>query len=84
MVWFVKEIEARSQRVGLDCRQEDRTFVLMVVDVDGAATWTTFDNEDTMTAEAVRIHLGLVERGWRALPRTGLSAAKCVAPCAAS
>ena len=71
MVWFVNELEPEPQHIGLDCRQEDGTYVLTVVDPDGSATRTTFDDEDTMTAEAVRIHFGLVDRGWRVLPRTG-------------
>ena len=70
MLWFVNEREARSQCIGLDCRREDGAYVVIVVDPDGSETRTTFDDEDTMTAEAVRIHLGLVDRGWRVLPRT--------------
>ena len=70
MVWFVNERAARSQRIGLHCRREDGAYVLTVADPDGSETRTTFDDEDTMIAEAVRIHLGLVNRGWRALPRT--------------
>ena len=70
MVWFVNEREDRSQRIGLQCRRKDRAYVLTFVDPDGSETPTTFDDEDTMIAEAVRIHLGLVHRGWRALPRT--------------
>jgi hypothetical protein len=69
MVWFVNEREARSRRIGLDCRREHEAYVLTVVDADGSETMTTFDDKDTMVAEAVRIHLGLVNRGWRALPR---------------
>ncbi|MCZ6455668.1 MAG: hypothetical protein O6650_00285 [Actinobacteria bacterium] len=43
---------------------------MTVVDPDGSETRTTFDDEDAMTAEAVRIHLGLEHLGWRVLPRT--------------
>ena len=68
MVWFVNEHEARSQRIGLHCRRANGAYVLTVVDPDGSETRTTFDDEDTMIAEAVRIHLGLVHRGWRPLP----------------
>ena len=70
MVWFVNEGEDRSQRIGLHCRREDGVYVLTVVDPDGSETPTTFDDEDTMVADAMRIQLGLVRRGWRALPRT--------------
>ncbi len=70
MVWFVNEREDRSQRIGLHCHREDGAYVMTVVDLDGSETATTFDDEDAMTAEAVRIHLGLVNRGWRVLPRT--------------
>ena len=74
MVWFVNEREDWSQRMGLQCRREDGAYVLTVVDPDGSETQTTFDDEDTMIAAAVRIHLGLVHRGWRALPSTHRSA----------
>ena len=70
MVWFVNEREAQSQRIGLDCHQQDGAFVLTVVDPDGSRTRTTFHDEDTITAEAVRLHLDLMKRGWRLLPRT--------------
>ena len=70
MVWFVNECEDRPQRIGLECRREDGVYVLTVTGLGGSETSTTFDHEDTMIAEAVRIHLGLVHRGWRALPRT--------------
>ena len=70
MVWFVNDREAESQRIGLHCRRENGAYVVTVVDPDGSETWTTFDDEESMAAEAVRIHLGLVNRGWRALPRT--------------
>ena len=70
MVWIVNEREDRSQRIGLHCRREDGVYVLTVVDPDGSETLTTFDDEDTMVAEAMRIQLGLEQRGWRALPRT--------------
>ena len=66
MVWFVNERDARSQRIGLDCRREDGAYVLTVVDPDGSETRATFDDEDTMIVEAVRIHLGLVNRTRRA------------------
>ena len=69
MLWFVNERADRSRRIGLRCHQENGTYVVTVVDPDGSETQTTFDNEDSMTAEAVRIHLGLEHRGWRALPR---------------
>ena len=71
MVWFVNEREDRSQRIGLQCRREDGAYILTVIDPDGSETLTTFDDADTIIAEAVRIHLGLVHRGWQALPRTG-------------
>jgi len=70
MLWFINEREDPSQCIGLHCRREDGAYVVTVVDPDGSETRTTFDDEDTMTAEAVRIHLGLVNRGWRALART--------------
>ena len=70
MLWFVNEREDRAQRIGLRCHREHGAYVVTVVDPDGSETQTTFDNEDSMTAEAVRIHLGLEHRGWRALPRT--------------
>ena len=69
MVWFVNECEDRSQRIGLHCHRKNGAYVVTVVDPDGLETQTTFDDEDSMTAEAVRIHLGLERRGWRALPR---------------
>ncbi|MCH6587507.1 MAG: arylesterase [Proteobacteria bacterium] len=69
MLWFVNDHEAESQRIGLDCHRENGAYVVTVVDSDGSESRTTFDNEDSMTAEAVRIHLGLEHRGWRALPR---------------
>ncbi len=69
MVWFVNEREDPSQRIGLHCHRESGAYVVTVVDPDGSETQTRFDDEDAMTAEAVRIHLGLVNRGWRALPR---------------
>ncbi len=71
MVWFVNEDESGSQRIGMQCGREGDAFVLTVVDANGAETRTTFDDEDTMIAAAVRMHLGLVDRGWRAGPRTG-------------
>ncbi len=70
MLWFIDEREDPSQRTGLHCHQENGAYVVTVVDPDGSETRTTFDDEDSMTAEAVRIHLGLERRGWRALPRT--------------
>ena len=70
MVWFVNDREDPSQRVGLHCHRENGAYVVTIVDPDGSETATTFDDEDSMTTEAVRIHLGLVNRGWRALPRT--------------
>ncbi len=70
MVWFVNEREDRFRCIGLHCHRENGAYVVTVVDPDGSEIRTTFDGEDTMTAEAVRIHLGLVQRGWRALPRT--------------
>ena len=70
MVWFVNECEDRLQRIGLQCRREDGICVLTVMNPDGSETPTTFDDADTMIAEAVRIHVDLVQRGWRALPRT--------------
>ena len=70
MVWFVNEREAEG-RIGLACTQEGEVYVLTVVDRDGAETRTTFDNEDTMIAESARMHLALLDRGWRAVPRTG-------------
>ena len=70
MLWFVNDRENRSQRIGLRCHRQNGAYVVTVVDPDGSETQTTFDNEDSMTAEAVRIHLGLEHRGWRALPRT--------------
>ena len=70
MLWFINEREDPSQRIGLDCRREDGAYVLTVVDPDGSETATKFNDEDTMIAEAVRIHLGLTHRGWRTLPRT--------------
>ena len=69
MLWFVNKREDRSQRIGLRCHRENGTYAVTVVDSDGSETQTTFDNEDSMTAEAVRIHLGLEHRGWQALPR---------------
>ena len=69
MLWFVNDHEAKSQRIGLDCHRENGAYVVTVVDSDGSENRTTFDDEDSMTAEAVRIHLGLEHRGWRALPR---------------
>ena len=71
MVWFVHEDASRTQRIGMQCGREGDVFVLTVVDLSGAETRTTFDDEDAMIAAAVRTHLGLVDRGWRALPRTG-------------
>ena len=70
MVWFTNEREDRTQRIGLQCRRENGAYVVTVVDPDGSETQTRFDDENAMTAEAVRIHLGLEHRGWRALPRT--------------
>ena len=70
MVWFVNEREARSKRIGLYCSREDGSYVLTVVNPDRSESRTTFDDEDTMIAEAVRIQLELVDRGWRALPST--------------
>jgi len=70
MLWFIDEREDPSQRIGLHCHQEHGAYVVTVVDPDGSETRTAFDDEDSMTAEAVRIHLGLERRGWRVLPRT--------------
>ena len=70
MVWFINEREDPSQRIGLHCHRENGAYVVTIVDPDGSETQTRFDDEDAMTAEAVRIHLGLEHRGWRALPRT--------------
>ena len=69
MLWFVNDHEAESQRIGLDCLREDGTYVVTVVNTDRSESRTTFDDENSMTAEAVRIHLELEHRGWRALPR---------------
>ena len=69
MVWFVNEGEVES-RIGLECGREEGAYVLTVVDVDGAETRRRFDDEDTMIAAAVQVHLGLVQRGWRAVPMT--------------
>ncbi len=70
MVWFINEREDPSRRIGLHCHRENGAYVVTIVDPDGSETQTRFDDEDAMTAEAVRIHLGLEHRGWRALPRT--------------
>ncbi len=70
MLWFTKEREDRSHRVGLRCGRENGAYVLTVVDADGSETRTTFVDEDAMVAEAVRLQLDLESRGWRALPRT--------------
>ena len=69
MVWFVNEHEAQGQ-IGLACAREGEGYVLTVVGLDGAETRTTFDDEDTMIAESARMHLPLLDRGWRALPKT--------------
>ena len=66
---FVNEHEAEG-RIGLACAQEGEVYVLTVVDRDGAETRTTCGDEDTMIAETVRIHLALLDRGWRALSKT--------------
>ena len=70
MVWFVNEGEDPSQRIGLQCRREEGAYVLTVMDPDGSETRTTFDDEDAMIAETVRLHLELECRGGRALSRT--------------
>ena len=70
MVWFVNNRENGSQRIELLCRRTGADYVLTVVEPDGSETKTTFDDEDTMLAEALQIHLRLENRGWRALPRT--------------
>lgn len=70
MVWFVDECAAGSQHVGLNCCREGGRYILTVVDPGGVETRTTFDDEDAMIAEAVRLQLGLLDRGWRAQPRS--------------
>ena len=70
MVWFANEHEARSRRIGIRCRRDEGTFVLTVTDLEGPEICSTFDDEVSMTAEAILIHLQLLKSGWRALPLT--------------
>ena len=69
MLWFTKKRGNRFHRVGFDCGRKNGTYVLTVVDADGAETVTTFLEEDAMVAEAVRLQLDLEFRGWCALAR---------------
>lgn len=69
MLWFTKERANRFHRVGFDCGRKNGTYVLRVVDADGAETVTTFLEEDAMVAEAVRLQLDLEFLGWCALAR---------------
>ncbi len=70
MLWFTKKRTDRFHRVGFDCGRKNGTYVLTVVDADGAETLTTFRDEAAMVAEAVRLQLDLESLGWSALART--------------
>ncbi len=70
MLWFSTTGESPPQFAGLYCDRQDGAYVLTFVHPGGSETATTFDDEDTMIGEAVRLHIELVGRGWRVLPRT--------------
>ena len=71
MLWFSNAgAQSSSQFIGLDCGRHEGAYVLTLVHPGGSETRTIFDDEDTMIGEAVGLHIELMRRGWRALPRT--------------